>query len=83
MFSNTLVTTDMIQPDMLLIWMTSPAATAIAPRVMTWWLHNHSASPTVAAIMMPFMVHRMPSMTVNSRICARNLTVWSPSASAA
>ncbi len=55
MFSKMPPTTHMIQPDMLLMRITSPVARAMAPTEISDWLHSHRARPVVPAISRPLM----------------------------
>ena len=77
------LTTHMIQPDMLLIRMTSPVDNAMAPVVTSPWFHSHSAMPVVPAISRPFSVVTVTSIALTIRPACRTLSVWSAIASRA
>ena len=67
MFSKMPLITHMIQPDMLTIRITRPVARAMAPALISDWLHNHRARPVVPAINRPLRVVMVTSMEVTTR----------------
>ena len=76
-------TTHMIQPDMLLMRITSPVVSAMVPALTRPWLHNHSASADVPTINRPFMAVMVKSMPLIMRPDRRVLSVCSAMASRA
>ena len=76
------LTTHMIQPDMLLMRITSPVDSAIAPTVTRPSLHSHSASAEVPTIRKPLSVVMLASSAVVTRVIRRSLSVCSAIASA-
>ncbi|CRQ86205.1 hypothetical protein PAERUG_E16_London_17_VIM_2_04_14_03028 [Pseudomonas aeruginosa] len=83
MFSKMPPTTHMIQPDMLLMRITSPVARAMAPTEISSWLHSHRARPVVPVISTPFITVMVTSREVTTRPARCDLRVWSPIASRA
>ena len=77
------LTTHMIQPDMLLMRITSPVVSAMVPTVTAPWLHSHSARPVVPAISAPFMPVMVKSMALTMRPAMRVFSVCSDIASRA
>ncbi|MCY1236481.1 hypothetical protein D9M72_491370 [compost metagenome] len=77
------LTTHMIQPDMLLMRITRPVVSAIAPVVTCPVLHSHTASPVVPAISAPFIAVMVTSMPLTMRPACRVLSVCSAMASRA
>ncbi len=67
MFSKMPLTTHMIHPDMFTMRMTKPVAKAMAPTVISDWLHSHRASPVVPTTSKPFNVVMTTSMLVITR----------------
>ncbi|MNL00210.1 hypothetical protein D3C87_1206360 [compost metagenome] len=82
-FSKMPLTTHMIQPDILLMRMTSPVVSAMAPVETSPWFHSHSASPVVPAISAPFIAVMVTSMALTIRPAMRILSVWLAMASRA
>ncbi|MNG30713.1 hypothetical protein D3C84_1163850 [compost metagenome] len=83
MLSKMPVTTHMIQPDMLLMRITRPAARAMAPTLISPWLHSHRARPQVATMSTPPMPVMVASMVVITRAVICVLRVCSSMASRA
>lgn len=79
-FSKMPLTSHMIQADMLLMRITMPSASVIAPSVMLSWLHSHSAMPAVPTISTPFSVLMDTSIAVMTRVDSRCFSVCSASA---
>ena len=83
MFSKMPLTTHMIQPDMLTMRITSPVARAIAPTLISDWLHSHNARPLVVTINRPLRVVMVTSMLVTTRLASWVFSVCSMMASRA
>ncbi|MNE97705.1 hypothetical protein D3C76_1180360 [compost metagenome] len=73
----------MIQPDMLTMRITRPVVRAMAPTVISDWLHNHSASPVVPTTSRPLRVVMTTSMLVMTREASWVFSVCSRIASRA
>ncbi len=76
------LTTHMIQPDMLLMRITSPVDSAIAPTVTLPSLHSQIASPAVPVIRKPLRTVMLASIAVVRRVMPRSLPVCSAIAAA-
>ena len=72
----------MIQPDMLLMRITSPIDSAIAPVVTRPSLHSQIASAEVPVMRKPLSAVMLTSMAVVRRVVRRCLSISSPIASA-
>ena len=78
MFSKMPPTTHMIQPDMLLMRITSPVARAMAPTEIAPGSTATGARPVVPVISTPFITVMVTSMEVTTRPARCDLRVWSP-----
>ncbi|MNE60707.1 hypothetical protein D3C80_1558740 [compost metagenome] len=73
----------MIQPDMLTMRITRPVARAMAPTVISDWLHSHRARPVVVTTSRPLSVVMTTSMLVTTREASWVFSVCSRIASRA
>ncbi|MNE70488.1 hypothetical protein D3C80_1662800 [compost metagenome] len=73
----------MIQPDMLTMRITRPVARAMAPTVISDWVHSHSARPVVLTISRPLRLVMTTSMLVTTRAASWVFSVCSLIASRA
>ncbi len=76
-------TTHIIQPDILTRRTTRPVASAMAPTLISDWLHSQSARPEVETISRPLSEESVTSMLVTMRLKRWFFSVCSCSASRA
>jgi len=81
MSSKMPLTTHMIQPDMLLMRITSPVDSAMSPAVIAPRLHSHSPRADVPTISSPLNAVMLTSIAVVMRVIRRTFSALSAIAS--